>query len=150
MIIECFLFFGCLYFGTFTVYQSRKFSELTVQKFHKTKSLTSTRCSVNTTPLKEVIQPHVLVRLPCYDFTPVIDLTLDAFLRLLGWYNGFECSRLPWCDGRCVQDPGTYSPRHADSGLLANSASCGRVAAHNPNWDHLFGICSTSRYRVSL
>ena len=32
------------------------------------------------TPLKEVIQPHVLVRLPCYDFTPVISLTLDGFL----------------------------------------------------------------------
>ena len=40
----------------------------------------STRCSENTTPLKEVIQPHVLVRLPCYDFTPVICLTLDASL----------------------------------------------------------------------
>ena len=33
-----------------------------------------------TTPLKEVIQPHVLVRLPCYDFTPVISLTLDSSL----------------------------------------------------------------------
>src|SRR3712207_7564894 len=21
---------------------------------------------------------------------------------------------LPWCDGRCVQGPGTYSPRHSD------------------------------------
>ena len=26
-------------------------------------------------------------------------------------------------DGRCVQDPGTYSPRHADSRLLAIPAS---------------------------
>ena len=26
--------------------------------------------------LKEVIQPHVPVRLPCYDFTPVIDHTV--------------------------------------------------------------------------
>ena len=34
----------------------------------------------NTTPLKEVIQPHVLVRLPCYDFTPVIDPTLGGCL----------------------------------------------------------------------
>jgi len=25
-----------------------------------------------------VIQPHVLVRLPCYDFTPVIGLTLGS------------------------------------------------------------------------
>ena len=31
-------------------------------------------------PRKEVIQPHLPVRLPCYDFAPVIDLTLGAFL----------------------------------------------------------------------
>ena len=24
----------------------------------------------------------------------------------------FRYSRLPWLDGRCVQGPGTYSPRH--------------------------------------
>ena len=29
-----------------------------------------------------------------------------------GWVTDFGCCRLPWCDGRCVQDPGTYSPRH--------------------------------------
>ena len=29
---------------------------------------------------KEVIQPHLPIRLPCYDFTPVIDLTLDGCL----------------------------------------------------------------------
>ena len=28
---------------------------------------------------KEVIQPQVPLRLPCYDFTPVIDPTVDAF-----------------------------------------------------------------------
>ena len=33
-----------------------------------------------------------------------------------------------WCDGRCVQGPGTYSPRHADPRLLAIPASCRRVA----------------------
>jgi hypothetical protein len=27
---------------------------------------------------KEVIQPHLPVRLPCYDFTPITDPTLDA------------------------------------------------------------------------
>ena len=26
---------------------------------------------------KEVIQPHLPIRLPCYDFTPVIGFTLD-------------------------------------------------------------------------
>ena len=27
---------------------------------------------------KEVIQPQVLLQLPCYDFTPITDHTLDA------------------------------------------------------------------------
>jgi hypothetical protein len=29
---------------------------------------------------KEVIQPHLPIRLPCYDFTPVIDFTFDSSL----------------------------------------------------------------------
>ena len=29
-----------------------------------------------------------------------------------GWPTGFGSLRLPWRDGRCVQGPGTYSPRH--------------------------------------
>ena len=31
-------------------------------------------------PRKEVIQPHLPIRLPCYDFTPVIGLTLGSAL----------------------------------------------------------------------
>ena len=31
-------------------------------------------------PRKEVIQPHLPIRLPCYDFTPVIGLTFDCCL----------------------------------------------------------------------
>jgi hypothetical protein len=33
---------------------------------------------------KEVIQPQVLLQLPCYDFTPIADHTLDACLRVNG------------------------------------------------------------------
>jgi len=29
---------------------------------------------------KEVIQPHLPIRLPCYDFTPVIGFTFDGSL----------------------------------------------------------------------
>src|SRR3712207_8854522 len=61
-------------------------------------------------PRKEVIQPHLPVRLPCYDFTPVTSPTFDGSLPK-GWATGFGCCSLPWCDGRCVQGPGTYSPR---------------------------------------
>ena len=32
-------------------------------------------------PLKEVIQPHLPVGLPCYDFTPVTNSTLGALLQ---------------------------------------------------------------------
>ncbi len=31
-------------------------------------------------PRKEVIQPQVLLRLPCYDFTPITDPTFDSCL----------------------------------------------------------------------
>ena len=31
-------------------------------------------------PRKEVIQPHLPVQLPCYDFVPVTDPTLGAYL----------------------------------------------------------------------
>jgi hypothetical protein len=33
---------------------------------------------------KEVIQPHLPVRLPCYDFTPVIGFTFGACLLAVG------------------------------------------------------------------
>jgi hypothetical protein len=33
---------------------------------------------------KEVIQPQVPLRLPCYDFTPITDLTLGAYLLAVG------------------------------------------------------------------
>ena len=44
---------------------------------------------------KEVIQPLVPQRLPCYDFIPVTGHTFDVFLLQAGWYDGFGCIRLP-------------------------------------------------------
>ena len=35
-------------------------------------------------PRKEVIQPHLPIRLPCYDFTPVIDLTFGSCSLAVG------------------------------------------------------------------
>jgi len=32
-----------------------------------------------------VIQPHLPIRLPCYDFTPVIDFTFGRFLLTVGY-----------------------------------------------------------------
>ena len=43
---------------------------------------------------KEVIQPHLPVRLPCYDFVPIASPTFDHSLRKTGWAVGFGCCRL--------------------------------------------------------
>lgn len=70
-----------------------------------------------------------------------------AFAALLvhrshGWslVRCFGRNLFPGCDGRCVQGPGTYSPRHADPRLLAIPTSCSRVAENNPNWGNLSGF----------
>src|SRR5881396_2561741 len=48
-------------------------------------------------------------------------------LRPCGSPTGFGSPRLPWRDGRCVQGPGTYSPRRGspavptDSGFMKSS-----------------------------
>ncbi len=91
---------------------------------------------------KEVIQPHLPIRLPCYDFTPVINppstassLRLDYGLRVLPTPHGVT-------GGRCVQSTGTYSPQHADLRLLAIPTSCRRVAVsvHFTERTHFFTI----------
>jgi hypothetical protein len=103
-------------------------------------------------PRKEVIQPHVPVRLPCYDFTPITDPTLVACLppQAGGWPGAFASCRLSWCDGRCVQAPGTHSPHCADARLLATPASRRRVAACDPDWRRLWGVGSSSQSGVPL
>ena len=42
---------------------------------------------------KEVIQPHLPVRLPCYDLVLITDPTFDSSLHK-GWATGFRCYRL--------------------------------------------------------
>ena len=42
---------------------------------------------------KEVIQPHLPVRLPCYDFVPIAGPTFDRSPHK-GWATGFGCCRL--------------------------------------------------------
>ena len=54
-------------------------------------------------------------------------------LAPFGYRACFGWSQLPWCDGRCVQGPGTYSPRRADPRLLAIPPSRTRVAGCDPN-----------------
>ena len=81
---------------------------------------------------KEVIQPHLPVRLPCYDFVPITDPTLDSFPLTVGPLV------LGVTDFRDVTG-GVYKARErihrgvADPRLLATPASWRRVAASNPN-----------------
>ena len=56
--------------------------------------LEAERCSTSVLLLrKEVIQPHLPVRLPCYDFVPIASPTFDGSLHK-GWATGFGCCRL--------------------------------------------------------
>ena len=113
----------------YPVFNEQKYLRVNLSKLNKVK----TNCVVSVIFLrKEVIQPHLPIRLPCYDFTPIIYPTLGGWLQK-GYLTDFGCYKLSWCDGRCVQGPGTYSPRRADPRLLAIPASCRRVAACNPN-----------------
>src|SRR5699024_12405745 len=67
-----------------------------------------------------------------------------------GSLTDFGRYRLSWCDGRWVQGPGTYSPRHSDPRLLAIPASCRRMAAYNPNREWCYGFSCTSLLRSPL
>ena len=82
---------------------------------------------------KEVIQPQVPLRLPCYDFIPVTTHTLGHCLLAVG-----ACTSGTG-DFHDVTG-GVYKARErihgvvADTPLLAIPASWRRVAASNPNW----------------
>ena len=67
-----------------------------------------------------------------------------------GWPAGFGRAPLGWCDGRCVQGPGTYSPHRADVRLLAIPTSRSRVSDSYPNYGRLYAFCSTSLLRFTL
>src|SRR5690606_1856572 len=82
---------------------------------------------------KEVIQPHLPVRLPCYDFVPIASPTFDRSPHKV---VGPRASGV--ADFRDVTG-GVYKARErihrsvADLRLLATPTSWGRVADPNPN-----------------
>ena len=81
---------------------------------------------------KEVIQPQVLLRLPCYDFTPVANSTVE------GSQFSFPASGEINSHGVTGGEYKTRERIHrgmADPRLLAIPTSCSRVADCNPNWD---------------
>ena len=80
---------------------------------------------------KEVFQPHLPVRLPCYDLAPITGVTLGRASRQ-------RTSGAPDFHGLTG---GVYKARErihramADARLLANPASWSRVAGSSPNWE---------------
>ena len=91
-----------------------------------------------------MIQPHLPVRLPCYDFTPVTNSTLGVLLQTVrvttsgitsfhgvtgGVYKARERIH------RCVDD----------QRLLAIPTSCRRVAAYNPNLEQVYRLANLRR-----
>ena len=106
-------------------------------------------CNDRVLIFKEVIHPHLPVRVPCYDLVPLTPLTFGRSLLAVGPRTSGE-------DNSGDLTGGVYKPREriqrsiADLRLLAIPPSCSRVADCNLNWGRIFGICSTSRYRSPL
>jgi hypothetical protein len=81
---------------------------------------------------KEVIQPHLPVRLPCYDFTPITDPTFDSsFLAVRPLASGVADFR--GVTGGVYKARERIHPGNADPGLLATPTSRSRVADFDPN-----------------
>ena len=80
-----------------------------------------------------MIQPQVPLRLPCYDFTPVIGHTVVTAPLLV------KLATSGATDSHGVTG-GVYKARErihgavADAPLLAIPTSCSRVADYNLNW----------------
>ena len=90
---------------------------------------TGRRRMLKARPKKEVSQPHLPVRLPCYDLAPITCFALGRSSR----------SRTSGAPDFHGLTGGVYKARErilramADARLLANPASWGRVADPNPN-----------------
>ena len=96
-----------------------------------------------------MIQPQVPLRLPCYDFVPVMNHTVAGVILSV---------KLPASGTIHFHDVtgGVYKARErihrdmADSRLLAIPTSWSRVADSNPDYETLFEIGSPSRVGDSL
>ena len=82
---------------------------------------------------KEVIQPQVPLRLPCYDLVPVTGLTVGrrllAVSTVTSGTNGFHD-----VTGGVYKAWERIHGAVADAPLLAIPTSCSRVADYNLNW----------------
>jgi len=98
---------------------------------------------------KEVIQPHLPVRLPCYDFTPIAEPTLDNCLLAVSSL-ALGVSNSHGVTGGVYKTRERIQRSVADLRLLAIPPSCSRVADYNLYWDRFCEIGFALRFRDPL
>ena len=86
--------------------------------------------------LKEVIQPHLPIRLPCYDFTPVMNHSV-ASAPLAVTLPASGATHSHGVTGGVYKARERIHRDNADSRLLAIPTSRSRVADSDPNCDRL-------------
>ena len=88
---------------------------------------------------KEVIQPQVPLRLPCYDFIPITSRTFGACLLAV---NAATSGTAGFHDvtGGVYKAWERIHGAVADAPLLAIPTSCRRVADDNLNWARFLGF----------
>ena len=91
-----------------------------------------------------MIQPHLPIRLPCYDLVPLTASTFGASLLAVGTTTSGE-NNSGGLTGGVYKAQEHIHRGVADPRLLAIPTSCSRVADYNPDYDTLSGISSPSR-----
>src|SRR5690606_15842161 len=99
--------------------------------------------------LKEVIQPHLPIRLPCYDFTPVMNHTVVTVLPKVRLATS-GATHSHGVTGGVYKARERIHRSNADLRLLAIPTSWSRVADSNPDWEKVSGIGLPSRVRSPL
>ena len=98
---------------------------------------------------KEVIQPQVPLRLPCYDFTPVMNHKVVSALPKVKLPTSFA-THSHGVTGGVYKARERIHRSNADLRLLAIPTSWSRVADSNPDYDALYEVRLLSRGRFSL
>ena len=96
-----------------------------------------------------MIQPQVPLRLPCYDFTPVIDHTVETVLPKVKLASS-GAANSHGVTGGVYKARERIHRGNADPRLLAIPTSRSRVADSDPDYDALYEVRLLSRGRFSL
>ena len=82
---------------------------------------------------KEIVHPQVLLRIPCYDFSPVSSPTMDPHIT----WRASDITTSHAVTGGEYKTQEHIHRDMSDSRLLAIPTSWSRVADFNPDWDML-------------